>query len=113
MHEVSIAVNILEIVEAELIKNNGHKVNRLHLEVGAISGVVVESLQFALDASRPDGVIKETDIVIDEIAAIVKCRSCGHKFEADDYYVVCPKCQDMQLDFLSGRDLKIKSISIS
>jgi len=113
MHEVSIAANILEIAEAELKKNEGRIVNKLHLEVGVISGVVVESLQFALDASRLDSVLKDTEIIIDEIPAEVKCRSCNFSFEADDYYVVCPNCQDIQLDFLSGRDLMIKSIIIS
>ena len=113
MHEVSIAANILEIVETELHKNNGQIVNKLHLEVGVISGVVVESLQFALDASRRESVLKDTEIIIDEIPAKVKCRSCGFTFEADDYYVVCPECQNIQLDFISGRDLTIKSIIIS
>ena len=113
MHEVSIAANILEIVEAELKKNKGKIVNKLHLEVGVISGVVVESLRFALDASRIESVLQLSEIIIDEIPAKVRCRSCNHEFKADDYYVVCPSCQDIQLDFLSGRELTIKSIVIS
>ena len=113
MHEVSVAQNILKIVEEELEKNKGKTVNQLRLEVGSLSGVVIESLQFALDVSRNDSILKHTEILIDEIPARVKCRSCNFEFEADDYYVVCPKCQDFQLDFLSGRELKIKSIVIS
>jgi len=113
MHEVSIAANIIEIVENELEKNNGNKVNKLHLEVGAISGVVIDSLQFALDASRPNTMLQDTEIIIDEIPALVRCRSCQHEFKADDYYVVCPQCGSVQLEFLSGRDLVVKSISIT
>jgi hydrogenase nickel incorporation protein HypA/HybF len=113
MHEVSIAANIVKIVGEELGKNNGKSVNKLHLEVGRLSGVVVESLRFALDVSKNDNFLKNTEIIIDEIPAKVKCRSCDFEFEADDYYVVCPKCQNFQLDFLSGRELNIKSIVIS
>lgn len=113
MHEVSVAVNILKIVTEELEKNNGDEVNQLHLAVGALSGIVVESLQFALDVSRNETVLKNTEILIDEIPAKVKCRSCKHEFTAEDYYVVCPRCQGIELDFLSGRELLIKSIVIS
>ena len=113
MHEVSIAANIIEILKKELQKNNGDKVNKLHLEVGVISGVVVDSLQFALDASRPNTLLQDTEIIIDDIPAKVKCRSCQKEFEAEDYYVVCPHCESNQLDFVTGRDLIIKSISIS
>jgi hydrogenase nickel incorporation protein HypA/HybF len=113
MHEVSVAANILKIVSEELKKNNGVKVNQLHLAVGSLSGIVIESLQFALDVSKNESVLKNAEIIIDEIPAKVKCRSCQCEFTADDYYVVCPECQDVQLDFISGRELLIKSIVIS
>ncbi len=113
MHEVSIAANIIKIAEEELKKNNGKVINKLHLQVGKLSGVVVESLRFALEVSGDNSVLMKSEIQIDEIPAHVKCRSCQHEFEADDFYVVCPKCQDIQLDFLGGKELLIKSIVIS
>jgi hydrogenase nickel incorporation protein HypA/HybF len=113
MHEVSVAANILKIVNEELEKNNGEEVNQLCLAVGALSGIVVESLRFALDVSRNETLLKNTEILIDEIPAKVKCRSCQCEFTAEDYYVVCPGCQGIELDFLSGRELLIKSIVIS
>ncbi len=113
MHEVAIATNIVKITEQELKKNNGTSIERLHLEIGSLSGVVVDSLRFALEVSQKDGVLKNAEIFIDEIPAKVKCKSCHFEFEADDFFVVCPKCQGVQLDFLSGKDLQIKSIVIS
>jgi hydrogenase nickel incorporation protein HypA/HybF len=113
MHEVSVASNILKIVNEELENNNGEEVNQIHLAVGALSGIVVESLRFALDVSRNETLLKNTEILIDEIPANVQCRSCNHEFTAEDYYVICPHCQGIELDFLSGRELLIKSIVIS
>lgn len=113
MHEVAIAANILEIVEAELKKNNAKTVEKLHLQIGCLSGVVVDSLQFALDVSKNTSVLREAEIVIDEVAARSRCSSCGFEFEADDYFVVCPQCQNPDIEFLSGKELLIKSIIIS
>ena len=113
MHEVSIAANIIKIAEEELKKHHGKVINKLHLEVGTLSGVVVESLRFALEVAGDNSILKHSEIQIDEIPARAKCRSCQCEFEATDFYVVCPKCQDIQLDFLGGRELLIKSIVIS
>lgn len=113
MHEVSIAASIVKIAEEELKKNSGRSIDALHLEIGSLSGVVIESLRFALEVSKKDGVLEKANIQIDEIPAKVKCRSCSFEFKADDYFVVCPECQGIHLDFLSGRSLQIKSIVIS
>lgn len=113
MHEVAIAQNILNIASDELKKHKGRVINKLHLQVGVLSGVVIESLEFALEASRPDSVLQHAKIQIDEIPGRAQCRSCGHEFEADDYYVLCPRCQGIEIDFLSGKELLLKSIVIT
>lgn len=113
MHEVSIAANILEIVGDELKKHQGRNVEKLHLQIGSLSGVVVDSLQFALDVSKKTSVLRNTELVIEEVNAKAKCGSCGLEFEADDYFVACPECQGIDIEFLSGKELLIKSIVIS
>lgn len=113
MHEVSIAANILEIVGNELKKHEGMKVEQLHLQIGNLSGVVVDSLQFALEVSKKTSVLRHAEIVIEEVGATAKCKSCGLEFEADDYFVACPECQGIEIEFLSGKELQIKSIVIT
>ena len=112
MHEMSIALNIIKIAEEELEKANGKSIEKIHLSVGSLCGVVVDSLRFALDASRKDGPLLNAEIIIDEVKAKMKCLSCGHEFEADDYYTTCPKCSEFKLEPLTGKELLIKSITI-
>ncbi len=113
MHEVSIAANIIDIVGEELRKNQGSTVEAIHLQIGKLSGVVVESLLFALDVSKKDGIIKHANITVEEVRAIAVCRSCNHEFEADDYFQVCPECGSLDIHLVSGREMVIKSIEIS
>ena len=112
MHEMSIALNIIKIAEEELEKANGKRIESLNLVVGKLSGVVVESLNFALEASREDGPLSNTKIIIDEIPAKMKCLNCGHKFQADDFYTTCPTCNEFRHEIISGKELLIKSMTI-
>ena len=47
MHELSIAVQIVEIAEDELVRHGGDRVRSIHLQLGALSGVAREALQFS------------------------------------------------------------------
>lgn len=113
MHEVSIALNIIKIAEDELEKANGKRIEKIHLSVGKLAGVVIESLRFALDVSGKNGPLLKTEIIIDELPAKMKCLNCGNEFDSDDFYVTCPRCNAYKLEALSGKELLIKSITIA
>ncbi len=110
---MSIALNIIKIAEEEMKKANANSIEQIHLSVGKLSGVVVESLKFALDVSKKNGPLLHTDIIIEEQAGKMKCINCGNEFEADDYYVICPKCHEFGHETISGKELFIKSISVT
>ena len=112
MHEVAIAQNILKIASDELSKHDGNLVASIHIEVGKLSGVVVDSLLFALEASKDAEYFQQTQFTIDETKALAKCMDCSREFEADDFIAVCPDCSGFRIEYLSGKELKIKSLSI-
>ncbi len=110
---MSIALNIIKIAENELEKAKGERIEKIHLVVGRLSGVVIESLRFALDVSKKDGPLLDSEITIGEVPAKMICLSCGHEFEAEDFYITCPNCNEYNHKAISGRELLIKSITIS
>ena len=112
MHEVSIAMNILQIVEEELTRNSGKEVIHVHLQIGVLSGVVQDSLLFALEATRQNGILKDAQITIDTQTALAHCPECGNEFQTEDYFGVCPQCGNSKYEIISGRDLVIKSITL-
>ncbi|MDZ7608006.1 MAG: hydrogenase maturation nickel metallochaperone HypA [Cyclobacteriaceae bacterium] len=112
MHEVSIAMSILQIIEEELSRNPGKAVVKVHLQIGVLSGVVPDSLLFALEASRQNGPLKNAKISIDNLKGFAHCPDCGKKFETEDYFGVCPECGNSRYDIISGRELLIKSITL-
>lgn len=112
MHEFSLAMNILDSCARELEQAGGSKITGIRLEVGSLSGVMAESLRFALEAGHEDNVLKNAQISIDELPARLQCKACGQDFEATEIYTPCPQCGSFGHQVLAGKDLIIKSITI-
>lgn len=49
MHELSIARSIVELVEEQADNRGASVVEELELEIGHLSGVEIQTLEFALD----------------------------------------------------------------
>lgn len=52
MHELSIARSIVELVEEQADNRGASVVEELELEIGHLSGVEIQTLEFALDRDR-------------------------------------------------------------
>ena len=50
MHELSIAMSILDVAREESEQRGGVRVEVIHLKIGALSGVVKDALLFCLSA---------------------------------------------------------------
>ena len=68
MHELSIAVNIVEIAQEALSRHGGERVRAVHLQIGPLAGVAKEALLFsyglACEGTAAEGsklIIEETD----------------------------------------------------
>jgi len=109
---MSIALNIINIAEEELAKAKGNRIEKINISVGKLSGIVIESLEFALKVSQKNGHLQDAEIVINEIPAQMKCRNCQNVFEADDFYTVCPRCNKFDNKIISGKELLINSLTV-
>jgi hydrogenase nickel incorporation protein HypA/HybF len=114
MHELSIAQNIIDIVEQELDKqaDTEREVKTLELEIGTLSGVVIEALETAMDSAVKDTALKEANIKINKIQAQAQCQSCEKIFEISDLYDPCPKCDSFNPKIIKGKELRVKSIEV-
>jgi hydrogenase nickel incorporation protein HypA/HybF len=113
MHELSIAINIIEIAEEEVHKANAKEVNEIEIEIGVLSGVIVEALEFALETAIKNTVLEQSIVRIIKISAKARCTNCGMEFEIDDYFSPCPKCKNLFSDIIDGNQLTIKKMIVS
>ncbi len=112
MHEMSIALSIIDVVREEAEKANAVKVNEVEIEIGSVSGVEISALEFSLEVAVKDTFLESASRKIICIPAKAECLDCHHVFEFKTFYEQCPDCGSLKLKILQGKELKIKSINI-
>ena len=112
MHEMSIALSIIDAVTAKAEEEKAGKVTGIELEVGRISGVQSESLRFCLPVAAKNTVAEGADLSIRETEPEGECEECGRRFPMDGFFARCEICGSLDISIVSGRELLIKSITL-
>jgi hydrogenase nickel incorporation protein HypA/HybF len=112
MHELSIAMNIIEIAAEERTKAGGGTIQSVELEVGTLSGVVLDALEFALEVSVKGTILEHAKIDIHSIEAEASCNQCGHVFTVGDLFTNCPRCHSFDTRLLRGGELQFRSLTL-
>ncbi len=112
MHEISLAGGILRLVEEAAAREHFNRVARLSLEAGALAGVEVSALRFALESLAPGTVLDGAAIEIDEPAAIAWCMRCSVSVVISARTDACPRCGTWQLTPTSGTGLKLRELIV-
>lgn len=112
MHELSIALSIVEIAEEEVKKAGGNQVEEIVLEIGDLAGVEQEALDFAWKEAVKQTVLEQAKYVVENKAGIARCLNCQKEFILTYIYDLCPSCNDFRKELLQGKEIRIKSLTI-
>jgi len=112
MHEFSIAVNIVEIATENAKKENASEVKEIEIEVGELSGVVIDALEFCMEAAARESILEGAKINLIHVKGRARCRNCSHEFEIADFYTICPNCKTPAPDIIRGKELRVKSLLV-
>ncbi len=109
MHELAITESIVEICEKNA---GGRPVRSVTLEIGALSGVVPEAVEFCFEACTDGTLLAGARLVIERIAARGRCTTCGAEFALTAYYDPCPGCGGFAVEILGGEELRVKELEV-
>lgn len=112
MHELSIAVSIVEIAEEYASKADSSEVKEIELDIGALSGVVIEALEFAFKSAVEKTVLENASVKINYIMGKARCLDCDTVFDVEDLYTPCPSCNSFHTEVIEGRELRVKSLTV-
>lgn len=107
MHEMSLAGGILTVVEQAAARERFRRVKTLRLEAGALAGIEVRALRFALDAIAPGTCLEGARIDIDEPAASAWCMGCSTSVSIRTRTQACPRCGGYRLQPTGGTELRV------
>ncbi len=107
MHELILASDILQIVQASAAREHFRRVATLRLEAGALAGVEVPALRFALEALQPGTCLDGAEIQIDEPPGRAWCASCAAEVEIENRIDPCPRCSGYPVRPTGGLRLRV------
>lgn len=114
MHELSIALSILEIAEEEAERRGNAQVQAIHLKLGALSGVVKEALLSAYQLATEQTQFAECRLVIEDVPVLVYCSSCRAERPVQSVqWFCCSECNTPASDVVHGRELQISAMELS
>jgi hydrogenase nickel incorporation protein HypA/HybF len=112
MHELSIALAILEVAEEEAGKRGG-RVAAVHLKLGQLSGVVTEALRSAYELAREGTPMAGAELIIEDVPVVIRCATCAEdRAPASPWTLCCPACGTPSNDVVRGRELEVAALEI-
>jgi len=109
MHELAITEGVIAAVTERL---PDARITCVKLEIGAMSGVVADSVRFCFDLVTEGTALEGASLEIVEPPAACLCRSCGAEFEPEGLIALCP-CGSADVTVLSGSELRILSVQVA
>ena len=110
MHEFGLAQDIINTISSE-VSSDVKKISQINIDVGAFSGIVVDSLDFGLRIILNEKKNTFAKININQVPTIVSCE-CGKEYEIKNMFENCPVCKSFNRKFISGMDIVINSVEL-
>jgi hydrogenase nickel incorporation protein HypA/HybF len=112
MHELSIALSILDVA-AEEAERQGGRVTAIHLKLGPLSGVVKDALLSAYELAREGTDLEAAALVVEEVPLLGYCPSCAAtRGLASAQELWCPVCGTPTPEVVSGRELEVVALEV-
>jgi hydrogenase nickel incorporation protein HypA/HybF len=110
MHELSLAEEILRIVEETSQAQGVRRVHRVQMVIGVLASVEVEALRFAFDSLAPGTVAAGAALEIASVPATGTCVACGAEELLVDRFEACPRCGGGPRKAAGGTEFRVQSL---
>ncbi|WP_327069922.1 hydrogenase maturation nickel metallochaperone HypA [Kitasatospora sp. NBC_01250] len=111
MHEMSIALAVIEQVEQAAAEHGAQAVEEVLLQVGELAGVVPQALDFCYELACADTVLAGSTLTVEPVAARARCVDCGREWAVGmPPDLACPGCGGARTELLAGRELQILQV---
>ena len=112
MHELSIAMSIVEMAEEEAMRRDV-QVSAVRLKLGTLSGVVKDALLFSYDLACEGTALAGSRLVIEEIPTVIYCATCEQSRALDSIQrFCCPVCGAPASQIVQGKELEVVALEI-
>jgi hydrogenase nickel incorporation protein HypA/HybF len=113
MHELSIALSILDLASEQAEQHGGGHIVVIHLKLGSLSGVVKEALLSSFQLARAGSPFEECELAIEEVPVVGYCSKCAAERAVPSIQELgCSVCGTPMSQILRGRELEVVALEI-
>jgi hydrogenase nickel incorporation protein HypA/HybF len=113
MHELSIALSIVELAAEEAERRGAVRIDAVHLKLGDMSGVAPESLLFSYDLACEGTPLEGSSLIIEEVPVMVYCPACGVETNPPSIQsLCCPACETPTPQVTRGKEIEVVALEI-
>ena len=113
MHELSIALSIIDVASEQAEKHGGASVTAVHLKLGPLAGVIKEALLSAWEMARENTPLEHAELLIQDVPVVVQCSYClAERTPISIQDMRCSVCQAPTPQIIHGREMEVSAMEI-
>jgi hydrogenase nickel incorporation protein HypA/HybF len=114
MHELSIAISMIDQIIEESEIRGGLTVEVVHLRLGVFAGVDKQALLFSYGLACEGTPLEGSRLSIETIPLLIYCPACmKERTPVSVYQLCCPDCLTPAQDIITGRELEVASFEVA
>ncbi|GGT16317.1 hydrogenase maturation nickel metallochaperone HypA/HybF [Streptomyces chromofuscus] len=111
MHEMSVALSVVDQVERAARSRGEPGVRAVHLEIGELAGVVPDALAFCFELACAGTVLEGAELSTRSVRGRASCAPCGRTWDTGmPPDMVCSGCGGGATELSAGRELRITEV---
>jgi hydrogenase nickel incorporation protein HypA/HybF len=113
MHELSVALSIVDGVLEELAQRGGDQVSAVYLHLGPLAGISEEALASAYAIACEGTPLEGSRLIIERVDVIIFCSECRVERKLTSVYDRrCPECGKFASELVGGAELEIAAMEM-
>ena len=113
MHELSVALAIVDLASEEAAKLGAVQVTAVRINLGALAGVVKDALLFSFETAIAGTRLEGARLHIDDVPVTVWCSLCEAERElANGTVRRCPVCDSVSSRLVRGTEMQLTALEI-
>ena len=112
MHELTILVELVDMLEKEMSVNNINKIDTVVIQIGQLSSIVPRFMREYYPIACENSKLEGSFLKIEMIPGNGLCHHCNKVFNVVKAKGKCPICYRDDWEMLSGQEFMLKEIHV-
>lgn len=112
MHEMALAVDVVQIAQEAARREGFRRVRALWLEIGQLSSIEPDAMRFCFEAAARDTVAARARLEIVVTPGAAWCLECDRRVSIAELGSACPHCGGYRLRLSEGTEMRVKQLEV-